>query len=453
MANPHRSPLVVALSAAHATSETWRAPMAPFDPETGTGWPALAQALQQLRSALGLTVTDRMVPITVVLMPSLCELRVVSLPPLRDEEARLVLTRNAARYFVSARGAQVVGCAPAPSDGPSGDQSRIAAAASSRLVHAVHEAAVEAGFRVHALVPAEVAWCTIAAAPTSADRGATAGGGAQVATLLLDGAHSHLLFHTGTELTGVRRFRDATLDAQPIVQALREQGTAVLLAGDADARRDVARLLAAEGIPLRTARGPAAEQLASVERLACVAVAEHDAPLAPVLETDSVREARDSGARRLAVRLVAAALLCLLGAGALQLWDVRRELAAVRAERELLRPQLGSTLVGRTTVEATLRQLAELAAARENAPAWSPVLAGLTEQLPYDAYLTGFRGRADTVGIDGLAQSASRVFGAVSNVPLLDSVTASAPVRRETTPEGEALERFQFTARLARETP
>jgi Tfp pilus assembly protein PilN len=153
------------------------------------------------------------------------------------------------------------------------------------------------------------------------------------------------------------------------------------------------------------------------------------------------------------MRIAVAAGLLLMLAGALQLWDVRRELAAVRAERDALRPQLSVTLVGRTTVETAFRQLAVLGQAGRDAPQWSVVIGGISEELPFESYLTGFRGRADTVGIDGLALSAARVFDAIEAVPQLSSVRASAPVRRETSAEGEALERFQLTALLKRTSP
>ncbi len=129
---------------------------------------------------------------------------------------------------------------------------------------------------------------------------------------------------------------------------------------------------------------------------------------------------------------------------------MRRELAAVRAEREAIRPQLSTTLVGRTTVETAFRQVAALTAEQHDAPLWSSVLADLSRQLPPESYLTGFRGRADTVGIDGLAESAARVFDAVERIPRLQDVRATSPVRRESTPEGVALERFQLSALLGR---
>jgi hypothetical protein len=127
---------------------------------------------------------------------------------------------------------------------------------------------------------------------------------------------------------------------------------------------------------------------------------------------------------------------------------VRRELRIVQAQRAALRPQLATTLVGRTTVETAYQQLAVLATAERTAPQWSAVLEGITERLPLDAYLTGFRGHGDSVAVDGFATSAARVFNALDRVRGLSQARASAPVRLETPSDGPPVERFTISARV-----
>jgi len=119
----------------------------------------------------------------------------------------------------------------------------------------------------------------------------------------------------------------------------------------------------------------------------------------------------------------------------------------VQAQRAALRPQISSTLVGRTTVETAFRQLASLRAAERTAPDWAGILAALSEHVPEDAFLTAFRGRGDSVVVDGLAAHAARVFDAIERTPGLTGVRAAAPVRREAPSGGGAMEHFTIAAR------
>jgi Tfp pilus assembly protein PilN len=172
----------------------------------------------------------------------------------------------------------------------------------------------------------------------------------------------------------------------------------------------------------------------------------------PLLQSDDTRALqRERAQRSLRNAVISTAALLVLAAG-LELWGVHRELDAVRRERETLRPQIASTLVGRTTVETAYRQLAALAKASQSAPHCSDVITELSQKLPDDAYLTGFRSRGDTVVVDGLAVRASRAFGALEQTTGLTGVRAVAPVRREAPEGAPAMERFTFGARIRRAT-
>jgi hypothetical protein len=154
-------------------------------------------------------------------------------------------------------------------------------------------------------------------------------------------------------------------------------------------------------------------------------------------------------ARRAAWMIGAAAAgLFLLSAG-IELWGVHHKLAAVRAERARIRPQLSTTLVGRTTVDATTRNLATLESIEAASPHWSAIITTLSEAIPDDAYLTAIRARQDSLVIDGLAEHASRVFDALQQTKLLTDVRAAAPVRREPQEDGTALDHFTIAARVA----
>ena len=72
-----------------------------------------------------------------------------------------------------------------------------------------------------------------------------------------------------------------------------------------------------------------------------------------------------------------------------------------------------------------------------------------------DAYLAAFRGRGDSVGLEGVAQRAAGVFTALQRAPRVAGVRADAPIRQEASPRPGAppVERFTVTARLAEHQP
>jgi Tfp pilus assembly protein PilN len=126
----------------------------------------------------------------------------------------------------------------------------------------------------------------------------------------------------------------------------------------------------------------------------------------------------------------------------------------VRSERARIRPQIASTMVGRTTVDATFRHLTTLNSIDGTSPRWSSVIGVLTDALPDDAYLMTLRTRDDSVIVDGVADHAARVFDALHDANGLAEVKAAAPVRRELQDGGTtAVEHFTIAARVAHAGP
>jgi hypothetical protein len=430
--------------AGDARARTWRAPLAPINGDIGAVWPDLVSALRALATESG--VSDG--ALRIALMSPLAEVQVVHTPPLADEPLRQLLTRNAGKYFVHARGAQVVAVAPrlnarradAKAVASAEAAPRVAVTAASRLLQTLYESARMAGWHIAVIVPAVAAWSE--AARTFSERNSSG-----TTLLVVHDTHTDLLRIEHDQLAAVRRLRSGDADSADIEKEHGSFGGTLLLVGASEPRAALERALQARGLPVRVPTVGDRELIAAPDALAAAHM--HDA-LKPALVTDAMRAMRARTIRALSTRLFGAAAALVLIGGALQLWGTQRELEAVRAEREALRPQLSATLVGRTTVETAFRQLAVLVAAERDAAPWSTVIGGVSDQLPPEAHLTGFRGRADTVGIDGLAMYAARVFDSIEQVPQLSGVHASAPVRRETTPEGDAFERFQITALLKR---
>jgi len=104
---------------------SWRVALEP-PPNGGVAWPALVDALKQLATALNSSGGE----LAVALMPPLTELRQIELPPLDEDSMQRLLARNASRYFIGARAAQVIG-AVRPADRTETEAAPVIAAAAS----------------------------------------------------------------------------------------------------------------------------------------------------------------------------------------------------------------------------------------------------------------------------------------------------------------------------------
>ncbi|MGH7689241.1 MAG: hypothetical protein ACREN3_06525, partial [Gemmatimonadaceae bacterium] len=93
-----------------ASIRVFQASVAAYPGDNGA-WPGLTATLNDLRRAVGVARGGRL---AVALLPPLVEVRRLLLPPLRDAEVTQLLTRNSGRYFVNARGPQVVGALGRP---------------------------------------------------------------------------------------------------------------------------------------------------------------------------------------------------------------------------------------------------------------------------------------------------------------------------------------------------
>ena len=428
-------------------NDTWRIPLQPLNGD-GSGWPALTAALQELARRLGVTGGR----LEVALMPPLTEIRRLDLPPMGDAELRTLLSRNAARYFVGARTAQLVGTAMAPQGRGAPVGAVIAAAAPIRLIAALHAAAHAAGWSVDAVSPAEGAWSTALAAlwPAIARQ--------QSHLLVCGEERTELLQVDQGRLASVRRFRAGAADAILVAEAVghadvaRKSSSAVRVAaiGAAAQRAELARALGTAGLAVVAPPPEWADRAVHADLLAAAFAGVNAAPL---LRTEATLASRRERGRRAIVRVTSVSVALLIASALFSLWGAKRQLAAIRADRALIRPQISATLVGRTSVENAYRQLAALAAAQRSAVQWSSVIAAMSAHLDGDAYLTSLRGRDDSVTVDGVAKRASKAFDSLAGTPGLIEVRAAAPVRRESPQGGPALERFTIAALVRQPAP
>lgn len=460
---------VVAVAARRrdARPDAWRRAIEP--PGDDGEWPALAEALEALRDAHAIAPSGG--ELSIALLPPLAQVRPVALPPLPPAELRPLVARNAARYFLGARGAQVVGLAPVPrgahpappaapaaapnvspnaapnaaSDVPAdAPPNFVAAAVDARRLEAIEAAARRAGWRVRTVVPAEAAWGAAAVAGWPE----LAAGTHQVG-VVHDARVDVLGLHDG-RLAAVRRFQlqPGAVDGGGLL--LPNAALPVLGAPPDDALADALRDLLG-GADLQP---PAASWLRDADAAELAAAfAARGAGLELVPEqARRVRRGRLWGAT---AAVAGAAVVLVVLAGALQAAALDRQLRAVRAARAALRGRVGDVLATEALAASTGRQLAELAAAPRQSARWSVVLEDLTRALPTSAYLTAVTGHADTLVVEGNADESAAVFDALAHAPMLVDVRTAAPVRHAFHDGEEAAEHFTLTGRVAgvRQTP
>lgn len=415
-------------------SAVWRIPLEAPSADT-VAWPSLATALRTLKQQSRETKGH----LAVALMPTIAETRRVDVPPLSDDEIEAVLSRNASRYFVGAQGAQLVGVvARAKTDVPGA----VAGAAPAWIIRLITAAAREAGWHLELIAPAEAAWSVAATKAFAAQTGG------DVQLLVHQSEQTHVLTLSNGALANLRKFRSAVQDASVFLEST--PSSRLLAAGDPVVRKQWIGALGAKSLSVTLPTNVSGDVGNDPALLAAAFIVDVRTLL---FRTEEMRIADRNKRNRVAYSLFAAAAVLYIGAAGLQLWDVERELAAVQAKRAELTPQLATTLLGRASVETVSGQLAMLAANERESAQWSSVIADFTKHLPLEAHLKGFRGWADSVRFDGLAEKAADVYPALAKAETFGGIKAAAAVRLEPQPDGSTLEKFTLVAKLKSNKP
>ena len=399
----------------------------------------LAQALKDAVRASGLDAPS----IVVALLPPLAETRTIALPPLSEEDRNRFLARSAPKYFLAARGPQVVGTQAGAAVAKGAQASPVLATSTAlQLMQAVQAAALAAGCPLRRVIPAESAWAAAAVAiwPDLARRPGH--------VIVTTGDRSDLLSMVGGSLVSVRRFRgpaDATQIAAIIGDGADRGAARVAMMGPSDAVRELRDALTAAGASVVV---PEPRWLELCEQPNALAARFAAAAHGLEIQSEESRERVRVRVRRNAWWTLGVAAAALLLATLVHYAGVQRELASLQAARAAIRRQVDASLAERSSVDASYRQVAGLATAARNAQRWSLVLATLADYLPLDASLTAFRARGDSIFIDGVAERAAPVFDEIGRMPGVTGVRATAPVRRDAI-EGETpLEHFSLGAQI-----
>ncbi len=324
---------------------------------------SLGDAMREVRRAVGPDVCA----VEVALASPWTSPRVLTLPPMRDDEARTVLARDAARFFPQLRGEAVV-AVRAIARGRAAPGRWFAADADARVLRALQHAARDADFTLARVTTAVAAW-------------AHAAGNADGRVFVVDGEAAVVHARAG-RITQLRRCR--VPDAGPTA-----------------------------------ANAPDALELAARH-----ALASGDAELvSPVLQAT-----RDVAAWKIARGLFLAGATAVAVAGAVRWWGVQHDLRRLESARDALRPSVAGAIAIRDSLVALGDALGALRRAERDAPHWNARLWALAAVLPRDAYFTAFRGGGDSVQVEGRAASASPVFDALRGARGVVSVRATAPI-------------------------
>ena len=370
------------------------------------------------------------------LLPPLADIRLVELPPLREEEIAAVLRRDVARYFLGGVGPQVVGVHTRKrgSNG-GGSQPVLVAAASLSLLEAAWEAAVQIGWSLESVGAAHGAWLSAAG---------NAGSKARRAIVAIEGPAAYVMRLEAGGATAVRQVPAS--DLAGVAEALGDGPGKVLVFGPHGAEQELAGLSSSAGWVVDPVPGGAAGRSDPLE-----VAAEWAGRSILELVPPTLAAQRDSRRRRDGVRLGIAAAALVVAAGGAWLWGTNRELDAVRAERSEIEDLVEPLLLARDS----LRGLGDRIQAREdlwaNTPRWTPVLIELASILPRDAHLTALFASGDTIELEaaGSWATAGGAIEALRRAGLFRDVMLQGVVERELENGEIVLERFRVSARLA----
>jgi len=414
--------------------------------------PALRQGLGRLEDAireeLGIAseAPVERVHVRIALLPPFCEVRLVALPPLRPEEILSVLQRDAGRHFLARHRPIVVGGARLGDDqGPDGLPPVLAAAASGTFVRILQAALESRGWELDRIVPAPAAWFHALRSDVPLPPGGGDGGREsapiRLVVAVLDGM-AHLVRASGGAPDRIRRVRAEALD-ELVAAAGAEPGWCLLLA-EGEGRAAIATALKEAGwVIARAGESEAAD----------VAAARHLADAEPELVPIPLALARRARNRKLAVTMLAAAVVIVAAAGVVHLWGTAREYGAIQQARAELREDVAPALAARDSLDRITERLEDLQAVGRASARWTYSLVELSMLLPIESHVVSLRAAGDTVVIEAAGGRAGDALAALSRAPSLRDVRLEGTIQRDLERGTTSRERFTLSAILSESPP
>lgn len=405
---------------------------------------ALNTCFDRLEQALATRVeddpSDRDVLLRLAVLPPLCEVRLLDLPGLRDDEIERVLRRDSSRYFLAGGRSLTVGGVRIDTGGARKGTTGpiLAAAVPTSLLDDVDTAVRARGWEIERIIPAHAAWLDALEELKPSGRSKL-----RTAPRLLVASFDdtlHILVISADGDVQVRRF--PTNDPEAFMEIVEgTPGLALVLAPS----RDRAALSEA----IRTSGWTVSRDGESLD--AREGAARGAAEALPEIVPPSIARKRMTEERGFTSRvLVAAALLLILATG-VYYWGAARAYAAVRAEREEIRAEVAPSLATRDSLDRLLTRLDEMADLGGGTSGWTAFLVELSVLLPPETHLQSLRAVGDTVVIEGAGGRAGEALEALRATPLLHDVQLEGPIQRELEGGSTARERFTVSAIRASE--
>lgn len=396
---------------------------------------ALAAAFGTLRERVGVRAR-----VSLALLPPLCEVRLVALPPVRVHEAEAVLRRDRARHFLHASVPAVVGVLAAPRARAAGRGEEtgpsplpvLAASAPRALAEALHGAVFSQGWRLDRIVPGQTAWI---AALDAAGRSVPAAVGVRAVVAVL-GETAHVARVDGGAPDRIRRLPVASL-ADVVAAAGPLPGAVLVLDGEG------------KDAPLTgafRAAGWAVAQRPSGSADPARAAADHAAVAGAELVPPSLELARRDRSRTVGRRMGVAAVLLIVAAAALGIWDAGRDLRELRAERAALRPSVEPALAAREELETLESRLASIGAIQTGSAGWTFALVELSVLLPEDVHLVAIQAAGDTVVVEASGFRAGDALDALRRASSFGDVRLEGSIQRDLQAGTTGRERFTLSA-------
>lgn len=409
--------------------------------------PMLRQALARLeelvRAELGAPNArlDR-VRIRVALLPPLCEVRLVELPPLRPEEVDQVLKREAGRHFLGRSRPLVVAGRSFAAEGAEGRAPVLGAAAPRALVEALQRAVEARGWELERVVPAHAAW--LHALEEAAPR--VSGSGASEARMRLlvavEGDTAHLVRLSDDAPDQLRRLPAG--DVAGVLEAAGATPGRALLLGSEAVRTPLAQALGNAGWQPVQPKGGASARLQA---------ARHSGDASPELVPAPLASARRERSRQLTKRLAGASVVTLAAAAAVHLWGTANDVRRIEQERSELRQSVMPAVEARDSLDRMTERLATLEALGRESSRWTFSLVELAVLLPPETYLISLRAAGDTAVVEAAGGRAGDALAALSTAPSLRDVRLEGPIERDLEQGSTSRERFTLSALLAPPTP
>ncbi len=429
-----------------SSGEEWAQDIAPMPP-TASEWPELEIALRALAADSGGG------SLFLALLPPLVQVRSIQLPPVDAEDALVLVTRGAGKYFSGAREPQVISVNA--HEGEKGEPTMaLACAASARVIQAVREAVNGAGWKVARIVPAQSAWLT-AADHVWAKSDALVDHGRLI---VVDEDRTEVIFKRGGRAESFRHLRGLGDDGEKLLEliavtpdsaqnALAKQSRnglrPVAIIGADSIRHRLAPVLRERGLQPMEPEGVWKQVMTSPSLCAA-----HFAPLTEDLElvTQQARNTREASYNRLAVVLGGVAAAMFLGGLGAQYWGLEREVAFLQAKRDSIKTAVTQVRDAQRRIGTLGAPIGALDSLRSQTIKWSLVLEDIAAHLPADAYATSIRMKRDSVNVDGQGKDAGTALESLRASPSLMDVKQAGQIRRDA-----ELSYFNLVAKVKRE--